>query len=233
VLVATSIVFAVVFKGRLSASVFFARFFLPFVVFALPFGAYFLLRLFRTPRPWQNEAVIATCIIVLAMAGLDFGRALNYPAMFPADAISAGWTIRRLQETGTISDTGKILIERTTDWGDLGIVAIANRPERFVAINQRVYEQLWVQSLPFRRRNGSALIASADDDVRGRICDAGFHLELCKNSVLREKFNVVILSTPGRVSSFQQTFPARSWIIGRYHIFDMKSLPPSAHATRG
>lgn len=112
-------------------------------------------------------------------------------------------------------------------------MAIANRPERFVAINQRVYEQLWVDSLPFRRRNRSALTASADDDVRGRICDAGFHVEACKSSVLREKFNLVILSTPGRVLSFQETFPGRSWIIGRYHIFDMQSLPPSAHATRG
>jgi uncharacterized membrane protein len=231
VLVAASLLFVVVFKGRLSASIFFARFFLPFIVFALPFAGFFLIELFWAPEHWRNEGVIATCLILLGIAALDIGRAFNYPDMFPKDAIAAGWTIRSLQETGTISDRGKILIERATDWGDVGIVAIANRPERFVALNQRIYEQLAVQSLPPSNRSGR--IASPDDDVRGRICDAGFHVEACRGSLLRENFNLVILSTPGRVASFQQTFPARSWIIGRYHIFDMKSLPLSEHAARG
>ena len=100
-LVATCLLFAVVFKGRLPASLVFARYFLPYIVLLLPFAGYFLLRLFRTPRPWQNEAVAATCLIVLATAALDFGRAFNYPAMFPKDAIDAGWTVRNLEADWT------------------------------------------------------------------------------------------------------------------------------------
>jgi Dolichyl-phosphate-mannose-protein mannosyltransferase len=233
VLIATIILFAVVFKGRLTASVFFARYFLPFVVLALPCAGFFLIQLFRASVPWRNEGVVAACLILLTTAVLDIGRAFNYPAMFPKDAISAGWAIRGLQETGTISDRGKILIEKATDWGDLGIVALANRPERFVAINQLVYEQLLVGGLPIRRNKRSEATVVTENDVRGTICNGGFQVEACKNSVLREGFNLVILSSPRQIASFQETFPVRAWIVGRYHIFDMKSLSPSARAARG
>ena len=195
VLLATAILFAVVFKGRLSASIFFARFFLPFVVLALPYAGFFLLQLFRAPRSWRNEGLVTASLILLTTAAFDMSRAFNYPAMFPKDALSVGWTIRRLQETGTISDTDKILIEKATDWGDLGIVAIAHRPERFVAINQLVYEQLSMEGLPIRLTNRTALTGSGDNDVRGRICNGGFDLEACKNSILRENFDLVILDT--------------------------------------
>ena len=132
--------------------------------------------------------------------------------------------LRRLQENGVIPETSKILIERTKDFGDLGIVALANRPERFVAINQSVYEQSAVDSLTAGRPNRSSAIISAQDGVRGRACDAGFNMEACKNSFVREEFNLVILSTPRRIVSFEETFARRAWVIGRYHIFDMSSL---------
>jgi len=226
VAVATSLLFGALFKGQLSASVFFARFFLPFVVFLLPYAGFFLTRLFMARQPWRSEGLVATYLILLTTAALDIARAFNYPAMFPKDAISAGWTIRNLQETGTISDRGKNLIERATDWGDLGIVVIANRPERFVAINELVYQQMSAQALPSREASTSAQMVSPDNEgVRGTSCDAGFHLEACKNSILQENFNLVILSSPRRVASFQNTFAARSWKIGRYHVFDMSSLP--------
>ncbi len=233
VLVGTFVLFAVLFKGRLPASLFFARYFLPFMVLLLPYAGFFLVQLFRAPRPWRNEAAVATCLILLTTASLDIGRAFNYPAMFPKDAIAAGWTIRNLQETGTISDRGKILIERGADWGDLGIVVIANRPERFVAMNELSYQRLATQALPYRRANRLAMTASGDDEgVRGTICDGGFQVEACRNSLLRENFSLVILSSPKRVGSFHDTFHARSWNIGRYHIFDMKSLSPSAYPTQ-
>ena len=224
-LVATSLLFAVIFKGRLPGSLVFARYLLPFMVLLLPYAGYFLVRLFRAPRPWQNEATIATCMILLTAAAVDFGRAFNYPAVFPKDAIGAGWSVRSLQESGTISDRDKILIERATDWGDLAIVAIANRPERFVLMNELIYQQL--SSLG--RADRPALTGSADNGgVRGTICDEGFQVEACKSSLLREEFRLVIFSSPERVQSFQDAFHAASWRIGRYHIFDMKSLSPPA-----
>jgi Dolichyl-phosphate-mannose-protein mannosyltransferase len=233
VLVATFLLFAVVFKGRLPASLVFARYFLPFMVLLLPYAGFFLVQLFRAPGPWRHEAAITTCLILLTTAALDVGRAFNYPAMFPKEAIDVGWTIRSLQETGTIPEGGKILIERAADWGDLGIVAIANRPERFVAMNELAYQRLAVQALPYRRVNWPALTASGDDEgVRGSSCDNGFHVDTCSNSLLREEFSLVILASPKQVRSFQKTFQARSWNIGKYHIFDMKSLPPSGHSTQ-
>jgi len=219
VLVATCLLFAVVFKGRLPASLVFARYFLPFIVLLLPFAGFFLLRLLSTRGPWRSEAVVAACVIILTIAALDIGRAFNYPAMFPKDAIGAGWTVRNLQQAGSISDKGKILIERATDLGDLAIVAIANRPERFVLMDEVAYQHL----LTLGRADRPALTALANNKgVRGNVCDDGFQVEACKSSVLREAFSLVILSSPGRVQSFQQTFYAPSWSIGRYHIFDMR-----------
>ena len=224
VLAAAFLLFVAVFKARLPASLVFARYLLPFVVFLLPFAAYFLFRLLKAPRPWRNEAAAATCVVILATATLDFGRAFNYPAMFPKDAIGAGWTVRNLQEAGSLSDRSKVLIERSPDWGDLAIVVIANRPERFVLINEIAYQQL--SSLG--RADRPALSVSADSEgVRGTGCDHGFQVEACKLSVLREEFSLVILSSPGSVQSFRDTFHAPSWNVGRYEIFDISSLKPS------
>jgi len=225
VLGATCLLFAIVFKGRLPASLVFARYFLPFIVLLLPFAGFFLLRLLNTRGSWRNEAVVATFVITLTISVLDIGRAFNYPAIFPKDAISAGWTIRNLQQAGSISDKGKILIERATDLGDLAIVAIANRPERFVLMDEVAHQRL----LTLGRADRPALIALANNEgVRGNVCDDGFQVEACKSSVLRESFTLVILSSPGRVQSFQQTFHAPSWNIGRFHVFDMSLLALSA-----
>jgi hypothetical protein len=222
--VSVLLLFGAVFKWRLPASLVFARYFVPFVALLIPFAGYLLFRLFSTSGFHQRYAIIALVLIVSVTVSVDLGRAFNYPDVFPKDAIAAGWMLRRLQENGVIPETSKILIERTKDFGDLGIVALANRPERFVAINQSVYEQSAVDSLTAGRPNRSSAIISARDGVRGRACDAGFNMEPCKNSFVREEFNLVILSTPRRIVSFEETFARRAWVIGRYHIFDMSSL---------
>jgi hypothetical protein len=221
---AAFLLFAVVFKGRLPASLVFARYLLAFIVLVLPYAGFLLARLLRARSSWRHEGVVAACLILLTAAALDVGRAFNYPATFPKDAIDAGWTVRYLQDTGTIPDGGKILIERTQDWGDLGIVVLANRPERFVALNEFAYRDAALAALPASRRQAARVAAS---DVRGSACDHGFHVEACRRSVLQEGFTLVILSSPKRVGSFEDTFHARSWTIGRYHLFDMRSLPPS------
>jgi len=171
--------------------------------------------------------VLAAVLIILTTGYLDIGRAFNYPAVFPKDAIDTGWTVRHLQESGIISDKAKILIERRADWGDLGIVAIANRPERFVLMNELAYRQLAFQALPHRKGNGQRLAIPDNDSVRGTICDHGFQMEACRNSILRDKFSLVILSSPERVQSFENAFSVRSWILGGYHVFDMNLLSPA------
>jgi len=229
VLIGALLLFIIVFKGRLSASIFFARFFLPFVVLALPYAGLLLIRLAESLRLEREGIWVTMCSIIAVVAGLDLGRAFNYPAMFPKDAISAGWTIRNLQQTGTIAEGEKILIERSADWGDLAIVALANRPERFVLLNELAYQGL----SGLGRSDRPALKASANGEgVRGTICNNGFQEQACKESVLREKFGLVILSSPSRVASFQKSFGVRSWTVGRYHIFDMRSLAERANATR-
>ena len=108
----------------------------------------FLAPAFQSAPVVAKRGFVTASLILLTTAAFDMGRTFNYPAMFPKDALNIGSTIRRLRETGTISDTDKILIEKATDWGDLGLVAIANRPERFVAINQLVYEQTMMEGFP-------------------------------------------------------------------------------------
>ena len=228
IVVATFLLFGVMFRGQLAASLVFARYLLPFIVLLLPFAGFLLTQLLRAHQPLRNEGVVTACLILLAIGALDIGRVINYPAMFPKDAVDAGWTIRSLQETGTVPKNGKILIERGTDWGDLGIVAIANRPERFVALNELVYRQRAIDQL------GDRPVATnfRETGVRGTSCDAGFRTEACRKSILQERFDLVILSSPMRIASFQDTFHAPSWPIGRYHIFDMRSLVPSARSAQ-
>ncbi|MGE5305026.1 MAG: glycosyltransferase family 39 protein, partial [Alphaproteobacteria bacterium] len=75
VLLVTSLLFAMVFKGRLPASLVFARYFLPYVVLLLPFAGFFLCRIFTIRGRWRSEAVVAACVIMLSIAVLDIGRA--------------------------------------------------------------------------------------------------------------------------------------------------------------
>jgi hypothetical protein len=225
---AAFLVFGLVVKWRLPAYLMCARYFLPFVILLLPYGGFLLAELQRARHPWRNEGLLAVCLILLAIGALDIGRAFNYPAMFPKDGIYAGWTIRGLQNTGTVPENGKILIERAEDWGDLAVVALANRPERFVVLHELGYRPA---ALPVLSANDAAPVALIrNENVRRNVCEAGFQTEACKTSLLQENFNLVILSSPNRVSSFQETFHASSWNIGRYHIFDMKSLPASRYS---
>jgi Dolichyl-phosphate-mannose-protein mannosyltransferase len=228
VLLATLSLFAVVFKGRLPASIVFARYLLPFLLLLLPYAGFALFRLLDTSGSWRAQAVVAACLVIATTGFLDLGRAFNYPAVFPKDAIAAGWTIRRLQENGNVRESGKILIDRRADWGDLGIVALANRPERFVLINERAYRERAAQALPRRREDLSAFDGD-DRSVRGSICDQGFAVEACKKSVLGEGFDLVVLSSPTLARSFQDTFHASSWVMGDFHIFTMKPFPESVY----
>lgn len=212
--------FAIVFKGQLAASLVFARYLLPFIALLLPFAGGFLARLLKTPEPRRTAAVVAAAVMVLTIGTFDVLRAFNYPAQFPRDAIYVGWTLRGLQETGTIPASARILIERAEDWGDLGIVALANKPERFVVLNELSYQQTALSKRAANRPTPRPL--RSDEGVRGSICETGFHVDDCRNSVLQEGFTLVILSSPTRVMSFRETFEAPSWNIGRYHIFELK-----------
>jgi Dolichyl-phosphate-mannose-protein mannosyltransferase len=226
VLSAATLSFAVAFKGQMAASIVFVRYLLPFLVVLLPFAGSLLAQLLGGSERRRHHGVLTACVIVLAVGAFDVLRAFNYPAQFPTDAIDTGWHIRALQETSTISRTGKILIERAEDWGDLGIVALANRPERFVVLNEFGYRQ---RALLKESANRPAPIPMrVEDGVRGSVCESGFEVEACRDSVLREGLDMVILSSPTRVTSFQKAFQTRSWNIGRYYIFHLKPEPPSA-----
>jgi len=231
VMAATLLLFAAVFKGKLPSYGGVARYLLPFIALLLPYGGFFLTRLLRMPQLGRNQGVVAGWLILLIIGTFDILRAFNYPDSFPKDAIHAGWTLRGLQETGTIPANGRILIERGEDWGDVAIVALANRPERFVLLNELAYQQAALSGHFSNRPVPVAL--SGNEGVRGDVCEKGFKIEACKMSLRREKFDLVILSSPERVQSFQDTFHRPSWTIGRYHIFDMTSLLPSGNLSQG
>jgi hypothetical protein len=221
VLVGTALVFAVVFRGVLPAWLVVARYLLGFVALALPCAGLLLTQLLRARGPWRNEGLLAACLILLTVTTFDVGRALNYPTGYPRDAILTGWGLRHLQEAGTIPETARILIERTEDFGDLSIVALANRPERFVILNELAYRKMALSGL---LANRPALAPGLEGEgVRGTVCGTDLQQPACRDSIRREQFDLVILSTPERVTSFAATFRCRSWNIGRYHVFDLKS----------
>jgi Dolichyl-phosphate-mannose-protein mannosyltransferase len=228
IVAATMAVFAIVFKGRLPASIVFGRILLAFIALLLPYAGFVLIELLTMRRPWRYQSAVASCLIMLITGFLDLSRAFNYPAVFPKDAIDAGWTIRSLQALGTIPPTGKILIERAQDWGDLGIVVLANRPERFVALNELGYRRL--AALPGRPAVEPTAGGDVADGVRGTACDEGFQAAGCKDSLLGEGFSLLVLSSPAKITSFQSTFHTQFWAIGRYRLFDMTSVTSSQHA---
>ncbi|HEX7781024.1 MAG TPA: hypothetical protein VF424_17370, partial [Vicinamibacterales bacterium] len=225
VLAAAALSFTAAFKGQIAASIVFARYLVPFVMVALPYAGGLIAQPLTAPHE-RRPLALGALVVLLAALTFSLSRAFNYPAQFPADAISAGWTIRTLQESGTISPSGKILIERAEDWGDLGVVALANRPERFVVLNELAYRQtaLWRKSAnrpaPIPRR--------IEDGVRGTVCGNEFQDEPCRTSVMREGFELAVLSSPERAASFGKAFQTRSWVVGRYHLFDLKTEPARA-----
>lgn len=220
-LAVTLLLFGVVFRGQLAAWLHIARYLLGFVVLALPYAGLLIMQLFRARQPWRNEGVLAACVILLTVAAFDVSRALNYPAGFPKDAISTGWTLRHLQEIGTIPANAKILIERAHDFGDLSVVVLAHRPERFVVLNELAYRQMALSGL---LANKPALVPGLEaEGVRGTVCEDDLQKPACKESIIREEFDLVILSSPKRVDSFVDTFQGRSWNVGRYYVFDMRS----------
>jgi hypothetical protein len=221
-LLAATAVFVLVFKAQLPASIFYVRFMLPFVVLALPYAGLFVASLVKRASENRRSALVTAALIIATTAALDIGRAFNYPDVFPRDAIGLGRTLRGLQESGTVAADARILVERSQDWGDLGIVALANRPERFVALREFEYRRLSAQSLPPERR--SALVPPPEEwngNVRGDVCTAGFQSEPCWRAVLRERFDLVILSSPESIRSFRAASPASSWRFGQYRVFDL------------
>ena len=224
VIIATALAFAVMFGGQLAAWLHLARSLLGFVVLALPFAGLLVVRLLTAAQPWRRLGVVAACVVLITVAAFDVSRASNYPSSFPRDAVDTGWMVRGLQQAGTVPADGKILIERARDFGDLSIVALANRPERFVVLNELAYRQMALSGY-FANRPAS-MAAIVGEGVRGTVCENDFQTPACHQGVLQEDFDLVILSTPERASSFARTFGARSWTIGRYHVFHMKGAPP-------
>ncbi len=222
-IVATALVFTATFGGQLAAWLSIARYLFGFIVLALPFAGLLIVRLLTAGEPWRRERLVAGCVILVTVAAFDVSRAANYPSGFPRDAVDTGWMIRGLQRAGTVRSDGRILIERTRDFSDLSIVVLANRPERFVVLNELAYRRMALSGL---LANSPALMpAVADEGVRGTVCENDFGVPACRDSVRQGDFDLVILSTPERVSSFARTFGARSWKIGRYHVFHLKAAP--------
>lgn len=221
-LAATVVLFAVVFKGELPAWLNIPRYLLVFIVLALPFAGYTIARLLWAPERWRHEGLLAGLMILAITSVFDVGRSLNYPASFPGDAIQTGLTLRSLQKTGTVPADAKVLIERASDWGDLGVIVLANRYERFVVLNEYGYKRTAVAGLVANRAAPPAA-GSTDEGVRGSVCEEGFETPACQASVDRERFGLAILSSPRLVESFQKTFRVPEWVIGRYHIFDLRS----------
>ena len=218
----TLLLFALVFKGELPAWLNIPRYLLVFIMLALPYAGLVIARLLSAPPRWRPEGVMAGLLLLTTTAAFDLGRSLNYPASFPKDAVEAGFMLRRLQQTGTVSPDAKVLIERAQDWGDLGVIVVASTPERFVVLNELGYRRTALSGLVANKP--AAAPAGADEGVRGSVCEAGFETPQCQNSIEREQFGLVILSSAGRIESFKRSFQApQAWIVGRYHIFDMRS----------
>jgi hypothetical protein len=138
--------------------------------------------------------------------------------------------IRSLQRAGTVPSDARILIERAPDFGDLSVVALANRPERFIVLNELAYRRMALSGLLANRP--APMETTAEEGVRGTICGQDFAVPACRDSIVDADVTLVILSTPGRVESFAGTFGARSWNIGRYHVFDMRDRHPAILASR-
>jgi hypothetical protein len=220
VIVCTALLFTVVFGGQLAAWLHIARYLLGFAVLALPFAGLLIVRMLTARGTWRAEGFVAGVIVMSTVLAFDVMRASNYPSSFDRDAIETGWMLRKLQSTGTVPADARILIERAPDFGDLSVVALANRPERFVVLNELAYRQMALSGLLANRP--AALPTAIDRGVKGTVCEQDLALPACRDSIVEAEPVLVILSTPARVESFARAFDAPSWRMGRYHVFDMR-----------
>jgi dolichyl-phosphate-mannose-protein mannosyltransferase len=195
IIVTTFLLFAAAFKGRLPVNSNGERILLPYIILLLPFAGFLLVRLFQTYSLSQPVYGIFAALLLLTLGTFDITRAFNYPTKkYDRDAFAAGWTLRMLQEIENIPDDGKILVEKGEDWIPSAILALANKSERFVVLGE-----------------GSL----------GEACSGGFETPSCTRQMLDGKFNMVILSSPGKIRAFQEIFSGRSWQIGKYYIFEV------------
>jgi hypothetical protein len=170
---------------------------LTYVVLLLPYAGYFFTRLFQAPRLGNPVYAIFATSLLLALGTFDITRAFNYPAKkYNREAFAAGWTLRVLQEIEAIPDDGKIIIEKRDNWIPSPIMVPANKLERFVRL---------------------------DEGNLGKACIGDLHLPVCKKQLFDASVNLIILSSPEKVRSFQEMFTGRSWQIGKFHIFEVNA----------
>jgi hypothetical protein len=204
----TFLSFATVFKGRLpihGAGP--ERILLPYMVLLLPYAGYFLTRLFQAPRLHNPVYAVLAAALLLALGTFDIVRAFNYPARkFDRDAFAAGWTLRMLQGIENIPDNGRIAIEMGEEWIPFPILVLANKPERFVLL---------------------------DDGELGKACRSGFATRACKETLLEGAFSMIILSSPEKIRAFEEIFSGRSWQVGKYQIFDLRRPAKENRAEAG
>jgi hypothetical protein len=210
--VVTSLLFFVLtFKGRLP--LYGAgphRVLLPYVVLVLPYAGFLLRHLLRTGVRQQGVHLIIACLLLLTLGTLDLMRAFNFKNADRDSDFAAGWSVRMLQDIGGLSDDGRIVLDWVTDGGPLVVVALANRPERFVTLydpNGRT-PVLW--ELP--------MLPSID-----KSCARGFETEVCRRSLLNENVRIIILWSPQRVELLKEKFTGQSWQIGKYHVFQVNA----------
>jgi Dolichyl-phosphate-mannose-protein mannosyltransferase len=188
----TLLLFSIVLKGQMRTH---ARVLFPYVALVLPHAGLLMARLLRAPRGERIQWRLAGTVLVLAVVAFGILRAFNYPTGFPQDAIYAGWAMRGLQATGSVRADSRVLIERSPDWSHLGIVALANRPERFT---------LFETGMP------------------PGMCESELREASCRQGLRERGFDFVIVSSEARRFTFERILPAPIWQAGRYRIFNVR-----------
>src|SRR5262249_31408705 len=165
IIVTTILLFAAAFKGRLPLDSNGERILLPYIILLLPFAGFLLVRLFQAYSLGQPGYAIFAALLLLTLGTFDITRAFNYPAKkYDRDAFAAGWTLRMLQEIENIPDDGKILVEKGEQWIPFPILALANKSERFVVLDE--------------------------SDV-GKACSSSFQTAACREQVFDGTFNMI------------------------------------------
>ena len=195
IIVTTFLLFAAAFKGRLPLYSNGERILLPYIILLSPYAGFLLVRLFQAYSLGRSGYAIFAALLLLTLGIFDITRAFNYPTKkYDRDAFAAGWTLRMLQGIENIPDDGKILVEKGEEWIPFPILALANKSERFVVLHE--------------------------SDV-GKACSNSFQTEGCREQVFDGTFNMIILSSPEKIRSFQEIFSGRSWQAGKYYMFEL------------